>query len=223
MRRSLASLGGALCLSAAGAAWGQDLGQPAPASLYGVAPAEIATLPSAAEITAAAPKRRAEGSAAAHCTVGPSGILAGCSIMLQRGRGFGAALLALAPVFRLKPAQDRPAGTDVVISTSWPVADAAADWRVPPTDDDFATSAPPAAFHYGKPGFAVLNCLIGRLGTTYDCMVTYQRPMGMGFGTMVLRLAPYLKLTPALVAGKPVPSGVNIPFHVKAATTDRIR
>ncbi|MDB5428464.1 MAG: hypothetical protein JWR43_2439, partial [Phenylobacterium sp.] len=43
--------------------------------------------------------------------------------------------------------------------------------------------------------------------------VVYQNPPGKGFGTMLLRFAPYLKLKPALVAGKPVVYGVNIPMN----------
>ena len=172
---------------------------------------------------AAAPPKRGEGSAALHCIARPDGALEACTVMLQRGPGFGAALLSLTPKFRLKPDPARPATTDVVVSASWPVADTPADWQTQPKDGDFATSATPAAFKSGKPGLAVLNCLVGRLGTTYDCMVTYQRPVGIGMGTMILRLAPYLKLKPALVAGKPTPAGVNIPFRIKPATSDRIR
>jgi len=212
--RRLAILSAAAGLLAAGSAMGQELGKPAPASLYGVEKAEIAALPDPGQVAAAQPPRKAEGSAAAHCTAGPSGALEGCTVMLQRGGpAFGAALLSLAPAYRLTPAAGRAAGTDVVISASWPVVDIAPDWVVQPKEGDFATTTTPSAWKYDKPGFAVVNCLVGRLGTTYDCMVTLQQPLGKGFGTMLLRLAPYFKLKPARVAGKPTPSAVNVPFR----------
>lgn len=217
-------LAGALALGVAGAAAGQEIGKPGAASLHASPSRDVAALPTDAEVTAAAPPRKAEGSAAAHCTATPAGTLEACTVMLQRGGpAFGQALLSLAPRFRLRPAADGAAATDVVISASWPVVDTQATWQVPPKDGDFATSSTPAVFKYGKPGSAVLNCLIGRLGTTYDCMVTQQQPAGIGMGTMVLRLAPYLKLKPAMVGGKATPAAINIPFHIDAATTDPIR
>ena len=218
------SLAGALALGAASAAVGQEIGKPGAASLHSSPPRELAALPSDAEVGAATPPHKAEGSAAAHCMATSTGTLEGCTVMLQRGGpAFGQALLSLAPKYRLRPVADGAAATDVVISASWPVVDTQATWQTPPKDGDFATSSTPAVFKYGKPGSAVLNCLVGRLGTTYDCMVTQQHPPGIGMGTMVLRLAPYLKLKPALVGGKPTPAAINIPFHIDAATTDRIR
>src|SRR5438309_2112597 len=82
--------------------------------------------------------------------------------------------------------------------------------------------APALAQGYAKPGTAVMNCLVGRMGTTYDCMVTLQEPRALGFGTMVLRLAPYFKLKPASVAGKAVPAAVNFPFTL-TESGERIR
>jgi len=214
MDRRLTVMSAAAGLLAAGAAQGQELGKPAPASLYGVDKGEIAALPDAAQVAGAQPPRKAEGSAAAHCIAGPSGVLEGCAVMLQRGGpAFGAALLGLAPAYRLTEAPGRPAGTDVVISASWPVVDTPADWVVQPKEGDFATTSTPSAWKYDKPGFAVVNCLVGRLGTTYDCMVTLQQPLGKGYGTMLLRIAPYFKLKPARLAGKPTPSAVNVPFR----------
>ncbi|HLZ76413.1 hypothetical protein [Phenylobacterium sp.] len=222
--RLLTALAGVVALSAAGGAAAQQIGQPGAASLYGGAKPAVDALPTDAEVTAATPPRKTEGSAAAHCTAGPSGVLEGCTVMIQRGGpAFGQALLSLAPKYRLRPSDARPAGTDVVITASWPVVETPVAWQVPPKEGDFATNATPAVAKYGKPGSAVLNCLIGRLGTTYDCMVVYQQPYGVGMGTMILRLAPYLKVKPALLGGKPTPAAVNFPFEISAATTDAIR
>ncbi|HEV7385952.1 MAG TPA: hypothetical protein VGN89_13815, partial [Phenylobacterium sp.] len=117
----------------------------------------------------------------------------------------------LAPKYRLKPLAEGSART-VVITAAWPVADTPADWRVQPKPGDFVTTATDAISHEHLSGRAVMNCLVGKLGTTYQCMVIYQNPPGKGFGTLLLRFAAYLKLKPALVAGQPISYGVNIPM-----------
>ncbi len=226
MRKTTARL--ALCalvLCAAGTATAQELGEPGPASLYGAPTQDIAALPTAADITAlwppAAAARKSEGSAVASCTAAPSGALTDCHVMLERGSGFGAAVLALAPKYRLKPVAEGSART-VVITAAWPVADTPADWRVPPKPGDFATTATDVIAHDHLSGRAVMNCLVGKLGTTYQCMVIYQNPPGKGFGTLLLRFAPYLKLKPAIVAGRPISYGVNIPMTFGAPVANLI-
>jgi hypothetical protein len=202
----------------------QELGKPGAASLYAPPSAdEVASAPSDAEVTAAWPAKaaaqRTPGSAVAHCLTGPSGVLSDCQLTVQRPSNgeFGAALLALAPKYRLKPVPEakRPAGTGVVITATWPVADTPPNWRVPPKPGDFATTATTAAWKSGETGRVVMNCMLGKLGTLYQCMVVYQHPAGKGFGTMMLRFADYLRLKPALLAGKPVLSGVNIVFDLE--------
>jgi hypothetical protein len=226
MHRTIARLAlGALVLCAAGAAAAQELGKSGPASLYGAPAQDIAALPTVADIMAlwppAAAARKAEGSAVASCTAAPSGELTGCQVMLERGSGSGAALVALAPKYRLKPMAEGSART-VVISTAWPVADAPADWRVEPKPGDFVTTATDAIAHEHLSGRAVMNCLVGKLGTTYQCMVIYQNPPGKGFGTLLLRFAAYLKLKPALLAGQPISYGVNIPMDFGAPVANLV-
>nr|MEA2798789.1 hypothetical protein [Phenylobacterium sp.] len=215
----------ALVLCAAGTAAAQELGESGPASLYGAPAQDIAALPTAADIKAlwppAAAARQAEGSAVASCTAVPAGALTGCQVMLERGSGFGAALVALAPKYRLKPVAEGTART-VVITAAWPVADTPADWRVQPKPGDFATTATDVIAHEHLSGRAVMNCLVGKLGTTYQCMVIYQNPPGKGFGTLLLRFAAYLKLKPALVAGRPISYGVNIPMNFGAPVANLI-
>jgi hypothetical protein len=135
--------------------------------------------------------------------------------MLERGSGSGAALVALAPKYRLRPAADASVRT-VVITAAWPVADTPADWQVQPKPGDFVTTATDVIAHDHLSGRAVMNCLVGKLGTTYQCMVIYQNPPGKGFGTLLLRFAAYLKLKPALVAGRPISYGVNVPMDFGA-------
>ena len=133
--------------------------------------------------------------------------------MLERSHaGFGEALISLAPRFRLIRAAEgkRPETADAIITATWPAFDTPPDWRTPPKPGDFSTTTTPAAWRTGQPGSAVMNCLEGKLGTLYDCVAVYQDPPGKGFGAMLLRFQGFLRLEPAMVAGKPVDSGVNI-------------
>ncbi|HEX4709161.1 hypothetical protein [Phenylobacterium sp.] len=220
MRRNVTWVSLAAVALLSGAARAQELGEPAAASLYGPSKADVAAVPSNEEVMAAWPAkaaaRRTEGSAVARCTAAASGALSDCQVMLQRpdAAGFGEALLGLAPKYRMRPAAeaDRPAGTNVVISASWPAADTPPDWQVQPKPGDFVTTATDAITHERLSGRAVMNCLLGKLGTTHQCVVVYQNPPGKGFGTLLLRFAAYLKLKPALVAGKPIVYSVNIPM-----------
>jgi len=217
MRRAGLALLAALVAAPAGA---QELGSLSAASVYGPDEGDAATVPTNAQIVAAWPARAAArqtgGSAVAQCRAAPSGELTSCQVVLQRpdGQGFGEALLSLAPRYRLQPlpAAERPDGSDAIITASWPAPDTAPDWRVPPKAGDFATTATDAAAKSGAGGRAVMNCLEGKLGTLYQCVVLYQEPAGKGFGTMLLRFAAYLRLKPALMEGKPIVYGINIPM-----------
>jgi hypothetical protein len=215
MRRNSLALAAALAL-AAGGATAQELGKPGAASVFAAGDAEVLARPTDAEVAAAAPAK-AQGSAVVHCRVDAVGALVGCEPTLERGAGLAAALIALAPKFRLKP--DEHAGNDeAVITASWPPADVGPDWAVPPKPGDFMTTATEAAWKSaGGRGFVVMNCLEGTLGTLYRCAVVYQDPPGKGFGTMLLRFAAYLRLKPAMLNGKPVVTGVNIAFHFEKA------
>ncbi|HEX5380416.1 MAG TPA: TonB family protein [Phenylobacterium sp.] len=182
---------------------------------------QTSSLPSAAELMAAWPAKAAqhgtEGDAIARCKADASGDLADCQVLVERpGRaGFGEALLALAPKYRLTPAPngERPPEAPVLISASWPVPDVAPSWRVDPQPGDFATTASPAFWRLNQPGIALMNCLLGAAGTLYDCRVVFQHPEGVGLGQMALRFAPFLLYKPALLDGKPVKVGVTLPFH----------
>jgi hypothetical protein len=182
---------------------------------------QIAALPSAAELMTAWPAKAAqrgtEGNAIARCKADAEGALSGCEVVAERPArtGFGEALLALAPKYRLTPAHkgERPANAPVLISASWRVPDIAPSWRVDPKPGDFATTASPAFWNLRQPGIALMNCLLGAAGTLYDCKVVFQHPDGVGLGQMTLRFAPFLLYKPALKDGKPVKVGVTLPFH----------
>jgi hypothetical protein len=213
-----AALAGLLCAQAAHA---QEIRGWKPAEISEPFADQTAALPSTADLMAAWPARAAqrgmEGNAIARCRADVEGALSGCQVVVERPAraGFGDALLALAPRYRLTPAPkgERPPGAPVLISASWPVADVAPSWRVDPKPGDFATTASPAFWRLNQPGLALMNCLLGAAGTLYDCRVVFQYPEAVGLGQMALRFAPFLLYKPALKDGKPVKVGVTLPFH----------
>lgn len=219
MRRALFVLFAAL----AGPSAAQDIGIWRAAMMHGPYAGDLLSTPSDAEVTAAWPAaaavRKTPGNALARCKADTAGRLSGCQVIVQRpgNAGFGEALLALAPKYRLRYAAEgaRPAAADVLISANWPVPDVAPAWQVEPRQDDFATSSTEAAWRYDGPELAVMNCLLGKLGTLYQCVVVYQDPPGIGLGEMTLRFAAYLRFKPATLGGKPVPVGLTIPFNWK--------
>jgi hypothetical protein len=196
----------------------QLLGKPGAASLFGPEGSKVLAMPSDAEIAAAVPSAgKAQGSAVIHCDIASDGRLTTCEKTLERGAGLAEALISLAPKFRIEVPADTPPDERVAVATAtWPAPDTPADWQVQPKPGDFATTSTDAAWRSNRPGYTVTNCLVGKLGTTYQCAVVYQTPPGKGFGAMTLRIVGYLKLKPALVGGKPVGSGVNVVFHFDA-------
>jgi len=219
--RKFARVGGtALCgvglaMVAASAGQAQLLGKPGATTIFGPEGTRIVAMPTDAEVMAAVPAgHKAEGSAVIHCQATAEGRLSGCEKTLERGSGLAQALIGLAPKYRVELPKDVRPGEDVaVVTATWPAPDTTADWQVLPKPGDFATTYTDAAWHSDRPGFTVMNCLVGKLGTTYQCVVVFQTPPGKGFGTMMLRFGPYLKLKPALLGGKPVNSAANVVFH----------
>ena len=186
-------------------------------TVFGPQDQKVLAKPTDAEVMAAAPAgRRPSGSAVIHCKAGSSGPLRDCQVTLERGSGFGAALLALAPRYRVEVPADDAEGDNVVITASWPAPDTPADWQIAPKRGDFAITYTDAAWRSGRPGYAVMNCLQGKLGELHQCVAVYQSPPGKGFGKMLLAFQAYLKLKPATLEGRPINSAVNIGFHFAA-------
>ena len=216
-----AALGAILASALATSAAAQGIGV---SGLHGPYADQIMSEPSDAQILAAWPAaaaaRQTPGNAIAACKADLAGRLSDCRLMVARpaNAGFGEALLALAPRYRLRYAAEgkRPAAADVLISASWPVPDVAPSWRVEPKPGDFMTTFTDAAWRSQGPLFAVMNCLLGKLGTLYQCVVVDQDPPGKGLGEMTLRFASYLRFKPAMLRGKPIPVGLTIPFNYRA-------
>ncbi len=222
MRKALGASMAAVACCVAGAASAQEFFFVwRAAGLYGPYADDRLATPSDAEVMAAWPAaaaaRKLSGNALAACKADVDGKLSNCRLMVARpgNAGFGEALLALAPKYRLKPAGagGRPAGADVLITADWPVPDVAPSWRVEPKPGDFQTTLTDAAWRAQGPMFVVMNCLLGKLGTLYQCVVVYQDPPGKGLGAMALRFSDYLRFKPALRDGKPIAVGLTIPFN----------
>lgn len=222
MQRSVESAAvGLAALVCAHAAQAQEIRGWKPAEISEPFADQTAALPSTADLVAVWPAKAAqrgtEGNAIARCKADAQGALSECQLVVERPAraGFGEALLALAPKYRLTPAPngERPPHAPVLISASWPVPDIAPSWRVDPKPGDFATTASPAFWKLNQPGMALMNCLLGAAGTLYDCKVVFQYPEGVGLGQMALRFAPFLLYKPALKDGRPVKVGVTLPFH----------
>jgi hypothetical protein len=229
MRRAFGTAVAAVACCLAGGAVAGDLQGWRPAGLHGPYADEVRSRPSDAELLAVWPAtaaaRKLPGDAIAACKANLAGELSDCRIMVQRPAkaGFGDALLSLAPKYRLQPAAAgvRPPLADVLISASWPIPDVAPDWLVEPKPGDFATSGNKAFQHRDGPASAYMHCLLGKLGTFYQCVVVYQDPPGIGLGQMLLRFATYLKFKPAMLNGKPLPVGVTFGFNFyKAKSID---
>ena len=138
-----------LVLAAATPAWAQELGGSSITSVYGPDGLRVLTGPSNAEVVAGAPAGgKPQGSAVIHCKVGGAGALADCAVTLARGSGFGPALLALAPKFRVS-VPSKSAGEDVVVTASWPAPDTPSDWRIQPKPGDFSITYTDAAWKSG--------------------------------------------------------------------------
>jgi hypothetical protein len=185
-------------LAAAGPATAQDFGVWTAASLHGPYAGDRLSTPSDAEVMAAWPARAAArklpGNALAACKADIAGKLSGCRLMVERpaNAGFGEALLALAPKYRLRYAPEgaRPAQAEVLISASWPVPDTAPDWlrRLRRRLLDLSPPTRPGATD--GPELSVMNCLLGKLGTLYQCVVVYQDPPGIGLARCRCALPP---------------------------------
>jgi hypothetical protein len=217
MRRRNSLLAALALVGAGSPAGAQELGKLDVTSVIGPQGLKVLAKPTDAEVMAAEPSRgKATGSAVMHCKVAPSGALETCKLTLERGSGFGAALLSLAPSYRVTIPPDAPEGDEVVITASWPKPDTPGDWQVKPKPGDFSITSTDAAWRSGQPGYAVMNCLQAKLGELHQCVVVYQTPVGKGFGTMLLAFQAYLKLKPAMLDGKPINSAVNFGFDFAA-------
>lgn len=229
--RIFGALVAAACLAVAAAALaaGQDrnpqwLRKPSAEDLYAVVPA-------------AAVQQRINGKATILCEVALDGFLRACTIVSEepRGMGFGAAALALAPQFTMRPAMHNGqlVSTQVQIPISFNVGGGEGPsrqidapqmpigasgprtltrlpWDRAPTRADVA-----AAFPGGTTsGYAIMDCFLRNDGSLSRCSVQRDEPRGKGFGRAALALADRFHTSLAQASGQPL-EGAHVMVTVR--------
>jgi len=169
-----------------------------------------------AAFTAAGVKATDIGRGVVSCKVKADGGLEACRLMVDSssGGGFGRALMAMAPLYRVNmSAPKAPApGEDAWFSHSAYPVDTPPDWLKKPNARDLMAVWPTEAYRQAKGGAATINCLISVQGALYDCVPVSETPAGQHFGAAAVALAPQFLMKPATLKGQPVVSAVSIPI-----------
>ena len=151
------------------------------------------------------------GRAVMRCHADAQGSVSDCRLVYETpsGAGFGAALLKIAPSYRV---DRRRVGSDGLIDIveTWTAADRGPDWLRKPSAEQLLAVWPAAAA--GESGRAALDCLVAPQGGLYDCRVVEESPSGRGFGDAALALAPQLLMKPSTLKGRPVFGAVAFPI-----------
>lgn len=174
---------------------------PADADLIKLLPAETqASLPA--------------GRAIMRCVAHADGAVGDCALLSDTPptAGYGKALLALAPQFKLTPAAlaALPPDKTVIIPFDHFPADKEADWLRKPRAEDLMAVWPKGATGGGK---ATISCLVSVQGALYDCVVLSESPAGQHFGGAAIALTPQFLMRPAMLNGQPVISQVRMPIN----------
>jgi len=163
-------------------------------------------------------RRGKSGEARIHCKVSRQGALYECRILSESpaDMGFGAAAIALAPQFQMKPATvDGQAVVNTVnipirftapppgIGTRVPGAPhfmrtkrflASPSWAEAPTYDETVGAYPPRAREEGVGGSATVDCDITADLGLHRCNVIAEEPRGKGFGRAATQLADHFRV-----------------------------
>jgi len=180
-----------------------------------------AQVPTAADFKRLLPeatvKTPVSGRAIMRCKAQDDGALADCTLIADSasGAGYGAALLALAGHFRLKPEAlaALPADRAVIVPYEHMPADSPPSWLRKPTSRDLLVVWPKEAWNRGQGGKATIDCLISLQGTLYDCVTLSESPAGQNFGSAAIALTPQFLMKPATLKGEPVIGDARIPIN----------
>jgi TonB family protein len=166
----------------------------------------------------AAAEKRLEGRATLKCGVNGEGFLRDCASIAEEpaGQGFGAAALAIAPKFQMKPLTKDGvpvAGGTIRIPIRFAnPAHLAPGFRRMPSTDDMAKAYPQKALRRKATGVAVIDCGVTVEGDLYECALASETPTNYGFGVAALSLAPLFNVEPRMKNGVPVASAISIPI-----------
>lgn len=198
--------------------------------------------PRAADLMAVWPTeayRQAKGGAATiSCLVSVQGALYECAVVTERpaGEHFGAAAVALAPQFLMKPALLN--GQPVVSAVSVPIVfkmasgakpqpaprrpdlnpdkgmvSAAMAWVQAPGYAAVVAAYPAKAMETHLGGRATLDCRFDRMGRLRNCVTITEEPKQRGFAKAAMDLANQFRAAPTLPDGRPIDRvSVQLPF-----------
>lgn len=166
------------------------------------------------------------------CKVNEEGFLRDCKVDHQtpENMGFGAAALALSPLFRLKPKirGGKPVETEVTIPVAWagfenmpmpsgPVKSLVLDppWTSTPSTAQ-VRAAWPADAKGAVTGQVALRCNLNKTGGLTFCSVLSEIPTGKGFGKAARSLSPNFRVAFAPDQVKTLSSyTVDVPFRFR--------
>jgi TonB family protein len=146
------------------------------------------------------------GRAKISCIVTARGTLDRCTVLSETppGRGFGAAALALAPMFMMRPMAvngEPVGGATVVVPINFGASSGfiqqrqtislahSLPWKTSPTAGELAAAFPSQAVGKSSYGHVVLQCHVSRKGTVENCDTASETPIGLGFARAARDLA----------------------------------
>ena len=86
-------------------------------------------------------------------------------------------------------------------------------WLRPPDREAISRAYPSEALRAKLNGYASIQCTVPIDGSLQNCRVLEEDPVGYGFGSAALAIAPQFAMKPKTVNGQPVPSQVLVPIQ----------